>query len=538
MRESSPLTLTRADIGQWVGFLGGAALLIALLGLIWQQGFSPFILIAFGIGVVGVLLWALLAPSEFMAFVTGRQARYSTVALFSTLLLLGIVVLVYILLQRSALTADLTEGRRFTLSETTLEIVSRVQRPMRIVGFYSPRTLEQRTVDDQFFRLYETASNGLITREYIDPVAQPTIAERFNVVNDGDVFVTFLNINGESDAAAAQYVPRTTRQERDMTEAISRLLLGGNYVIYFDNSLDQLSPQDTSQQGISSIVSLIREYGLVALPLNLQDLVEAGQPIPQDASALVMARPSSDPTPEMIALIDEYMARGGALFLTADVQSNFMRPGSAFNEYIWQNYGLRMLDAVVVDEVASAETQLDIYPAITADSEITASITVENPTNFSIARAIEVNTSPPVSNGWAIQSSEASYGETDLITLLQNDTWAYNEGVDIPGPLTTVAWARNESNGASVLLVGDSSFLTNGLIGNPAGNAALFSSGLLWMSGAGEAVTFTPEPTITGQPIIFTDARTLDFIAAVTGLVMPGIMLVLGGLVWYHRSRR
>lgn len=539
MHDRSSVIITRADIGQFFGFLGAASLVIALLGLVWQQGFTFVIFLALVLGLGGIALWGIIAPEEFIGFVKGRQARYSTSAVFSSLLLLGIVVLVYVLLARSAIVADLTEGKRFTLSDNTLQVLENVRRPIRITGFYSPRLLQQRQIDDQFFRLYETATEGQISREYIDPVAQPGIAARFRA-NDGDVFVSFLGLTGEIDINATLIVTRSGRQERDMTEAISRLLLGGNFVIYFETGLSSLNVEDATQRGLSNINQIIREYGLITLPLNLPELAAAGGLIPEDASAVVMARPVSDPSEEAIAVLDEYLGRGGALFIAGDAQTEFLRTGSLFNEYLWQSYGVRLLDAIVVDSVASDATALDLYPAITAESAITTNITPENPTLFRIARAIEVDTSPPVTNGWAIQSSPApnSFGENNLIGILRDNTWGYDEGADIPGPLSTVAWARDTNTGASILLVGDSDFMTNGQVSVPPGNASLFIDGLLWMTGANEAVSFTPEPTVTGQPLIFINTRSLDYIAALTLLVMPGTMLVLGGIVWFRRSRR
>ncbi len=538
---STPITITRSDIGQTFGFIGALSVLLGILGLLWQRGFTLAIVVLFFVGIIGLVLWWVISPREFVNFITGRQARYSTTAFFSTLLLLGIVVMGYIILERSALSADMTEGKRFTLSDTTLEVLNNIQREVRITGFYSPRALQQREVDDQFFRLYEQASNGFVTRNYVDPVAQPGIADDFQA-NDGDVFISFLGINGDVDMSTVQYVTRSSRQERDITEAISRLLLSGNYVIYFDIGLGELNVTDTSQRGISDINDVIRAYGLITQGLNLEELAASGALIPEDASAVVLARPDVDPSPQALTVLDEYMRRGGDLFIAADTQTDFMRPNSLFNDYMWQNYGLRMLDAIVVDAIASDETQLDIFSYAISDLEITRSIDPgtdpNTATKFRVARAIDVNTEPPVSNGSAIRSSENSYGETDVTTLAQSNTYTYDDGVDIPGPLTTVAWARNEANGANIVLVGDSDFLTNGQVGTPPGNASLFADSLLWMTGAGAAVTFSFETTVTGQPLIFVDSRTLDFIVVITILVMPGITLALGAIVWLRRMRR
>ncbi len=76
------LTITRGQIGQWASIIGGVALLMGLVGLIWQGGLTEIIIAALGIGAIGIVLWAAMTPQEFRAFISGRQARYSTSAVF------------------------------------------------------------------------------------------------------------------------------------------------------------------------------------------------------------------------------------------------------------------------------------------------------------------------------------------------------------------------------------------------------------------------------------------------------------------------
>ena len=91
----------------------GSALLLGFLGWIWQAGLTTPVIILLATGAGALAVWIIVAPRDFADFVSGRQVRYSSIAVFSTLLLVGIVVLVYILLARSALTLDMTEGRHF-----------------------------------------------------------------------------------------------------------------------------------------------------------------------------------------------------------------------------------------------------------------------------------------------------------------------------------------------------------------------------------------------------------------------------------------
>ena len=235
MRNES-IVVTRTQVGQWASYIGGLSLLAVIICFIWQGGLSPFVVGALVIGAAGILLWAVMTPDEFRSFISGRQVRYSTTAVFATLLLTGIVAMTYVVLGRAVLTLDMTEGQRFTLSNESLAVLNRVSRPIRITGFYSSRALDLRQVDDQFFRLYSVATNDIISREYIDPNEQPAIAQRFNAANEGDVYISYLAEDGSIDFNSLARVPRSGGQERDMSEAIARLLISGTLKVYFEIS--------------------------------------------------------------------------------------------------------------------------------------------------------------------------------------------------------------------------------------------------------------------------------------------------------------
>lgn len=548
--KNENITVTRTQIGQWAGFIGGAALLIGLIGLIWQGGFTAVIFGLLGVGAGGIALWMVLNPAEFMALLSGRQARYGTTAFFSTLLLIGIVVLTYIILQRAVITLDMTEGSRFTLSRETQEVLNRVRRPVMITGFYTPYDIREREVDDQFFRAYEVASNGLIQRQYIDPLESPaqatTFVQRFQSIEPPyNVFVSFLNPDGTLDLSTTTRVSRSTMQERDMTQAISRLLVTGAFTVYFEISHGEYDPLDNSQQGLSLLNNGIRDNSIATMPLNLQQITAEGGTIPDDAAAVIMARPTTALSIAEIAVIDAYLKQGGALFILTDAvggDNPFLTQDSPFNQYLWDNFGLRALDAVVVDPAASGQTPLDIVSyQVFADTEIGVNLNIEGrpetATLFRVARALEVNDSPPVPNGRIILTSPQSYGETDLKSLRETGFYRYDHGVDLPGPLTTAAWAWDQNTDARVMMVGDGDFVTNGQIISPLGNRTLFMDGLVWMTGFGEQVRFAPAGFSTGLPV-FASGQTLDEMSFITVILQPGLVLGIGIFIWIRRTRR
>lgn len=545
--QRKAIIIRRGHIAALASFIGAASLLIAIIGLIWQGGMTVYIGAAFVVGLIGIVLWAVMTPREFRAFITGRGVRFSTVTVFSTLLLTGIVALTYILVARGTLTLDLTQTRQFTLSSETRGILNRVYRPIRLTGFYTSAALTTREIDDQFFRLYETLSDGMVTRAYIDPDEQPALASRYGVTQDAQVFMSYLNADGSVDFTTLARVPRTNQQERDVTQAILRLLLSGSIHVYFETSNGERDALDTTQEGVSGINAGMQESGIVTLPLRLNEIAAANGNIPADAGAVLFVRPLVDLTAAEIAVLDRYLQRGGALFIMTDVlysDNPFLAQNGAFNAYLWENYGIRALDAVVVESPdASGQTPLDIIAAsvYTATSIGARLDPAENPLLFSVARALQVNldSAPPnIANGQITLSSTISYGETDLRSLGDTNTYNFDPTVDLRPPLTTVVWAWDQQTNAKILMVGDSNFASNGSVLAASGNGVLFTDGIAWLTGMEEQIRFGIQGYSVGVPLIFVDAGTLNLISFGTILLLPGIVLVIGLALWARRARR
>lgn len=541
------IQITRGRVAQWGSLIGGAALLAGIVGFIWQGALSDVVIISLAVGIAGIALWAVLAPQDFTGFITGRRVRYGTVTLFSTLLLIGIVAVAYVLLQRNTITLDMTQNNRFTLSSETLDILRRVNRDIQITGFYSAVNIPVREVDDEFFRLYEAASDGRVGRLYIDPEQNPAQANRFGVVEDAQVFISYLNDDGTVDFNTLARVPRSGTQERDITQAISRLLLSGSFKVYFEQSHGERDALDTTSEGLSGIHAGVQESGLITAALDLQGIAAAGADIPADAATVIFSRPLNDLSAEEIAVIERYLGRGGALFLMPDAiytENAFMRQDGTFNQYLWDNYGIRALDMVVIDTASSGSSPLDVISAaVYTDSDIGARLNPDggDVTLFRVARALEVNleTAPPdIANGQVVMTSPYSYGETNLQTLGATNSYTFDDGQDLPGPLTTVVWAYNQQTRAKIVLVGDSDFATNGFVESPRGNGILFTDSMVWLTGLGDQVEFSPQAFSASLPLVFVSQQQLDLITFITIILLPGVTLVTGIAVWSRRVRR
>jgi hypothetical protein len=486
-----------------------------------------------------------MSPAEFRAFLQGRGVRQSIGSIFAALLLLGIVILAYGLAQRAVISLDMTIDNQFTLSDTTRQILRRIDpnRPLQITAFYSPRGVAFREIDDQFWRQYEEESGGLIRRRYVDPDVEPGLRSQFQVLDEAEVFLSFINPDGTLDMPTTQLVPRENGQERDMSQTISRMLIAGQVKVYFATGHGEFDPQDGSQQGLSRINLGIQQSGLVTLPLSLPELAAAGGRIPDDAAAVIFARPQTDLSGAEVAVLDDYLQRGGSLFIMADVvfvDNPFLREGGVFSDYLWTTFGIRPLDAVVVDPPMGVRTAVDIQSAaiFTGNPIATRLDSDTAQLQFDIVRPIQINTTPPANtaNGQIVLSSDQSFAERNLVAFGESNTINFDDGQDIRGPFATVAWANNQVTGAKILLTGDADFATNGLV-VVGGNSILFTDGLMWLSGFADQLNFGVQFFGSTAPFMFASGQQLDFIGFLTVFLMPGIVLLIGLVVWYRRVR-
>lgn len=542
----SQIRLSRADMGQFLSILFALFAFLSILAYFYEGTLRPYNIAMIGVAGLFLVLWVVISPSGFIGFITGRQIRYATSAVISSLLVVSILAMLYIYVERQVIAYDLTETGSYTLGASTKQIIDRIPIGMRIIGFYSAENIAIRELDDQYWRQYEIMSGGRIQRMYIDPIEQPAMAETYNAV-DGDVFVALVDEAGQIIPSSVSYVPLEDKHERDMSLAINRLLQQGNFAAFFDTSHGQRSLYDGSGAGISVAGELLGLNGWRVVEFDLKELVANAQPIPDQADVIILARPREAFSLEVIELIDDYLARGGSLLILSDpvlADDGFLLENSEFNNYLWVNWGIRALDAVVVEFLPglSIPTPLDAVSIQIFDSPITAGVNLEDDPNsfaqFRLARAIDVSDTPPVNNGRAVQSSNYSYGEINLPALGLNDEYDYDVDVDMVGPLTLVGFAMNAETDGRVVLVGDSDFVSNGYISAPEGNAYLFVGALSWLTKFEESITFGYSPSALGQPMIFISPAQLDQVTFFVIFLVPSMMLIAGIGTWLYRSRR
>lgn len=285
--------------------VGIIAILVGLVALLIDGGISNSLVARIGlpVGVIGLIAFVMLDPQAIATALTGRQARYASNSLVMSLAFIAILVTVYVLLldlEKTSdwMTIDVTEDQQFSLSEQTVDLLSSLEEPVHIIGFYSNPGAQQDA--ELLLQEYQQKSNGLLTYEFIDPNLRPGVAQQYSVTRD-------VLILSQSDRTAEA----TFADEQSLTGALARVLAGSITKVYVLTGHGERSIDGFDDFSLQTAADALNRGNFEVASLNL---LESGE-IPEDAGLLIIAGPTSQFREEEIDLITTFTGAGGALMV-------------------------------------------------------------------------------------------------------------------------------------------------------------------------------------------------------------------------------
>ncbi len=554
--------------------IGGAfALLAALIIYLVEDQLTGLAFVLLAAGVIGVGAWVLLAPDELRAWLSGRQVYYGTGTVILIVLVAGITVIGYSMIRDQSRVIDLTEYQTFTISDTSNQALQRLQTSLagtelqaRIVGFYPREELREQKSAEFLLRQFVEESDGWLELEFVDPELEPARAAEYSYGNTPPGFrdvqwgplylsifdsqdnrITFENIGGSD--------------ERSVATALLRLAAAGQFKMYFLTGHLEYDVNMESDLGISGIYQALPPAGINVDELALPTVDE----IPPDASAIIIAGAQVPFSEEDVAKIARYIERGGRMLILTDppyvdvlpplANNTFMLEDSPFAQYLWNEFGVRPRDLIISDR-GSAWTgnEFNITPRlINTSTQIMANFE-RLEILMALVRSIEVVQSPEPGTNQAnynreimLLSSDVSFGETRLQDVDRGNLGAFTEGEDIEGPLVMAVAVRkadelNQEFQPRVVIVGDTDWLTNLFLAPEDGSAPISGNALLWNNIVEWLTQYSEFATIpaASRPDLLTmqvSATEQRRIQVVTLILLPGLVLGVGVLVWSYRRQ-
>jgi ABC-type uncharacterized transport system involved in gliding motility auxiliary subunit len=471
-----------------------------------------------------------------------RSTKYAGNYLISVILVIAVVAGLNYIGQKHPKRFDMTAIGRYTLAPQTVQLLKNLNKTVEVKAFFpggeSPSLKE-------LLAEYRTETSH-IRYEFVDPDKHPELAKQNNVTVYGVVQDPFSNRQVRYGTVIVTYGDKTEKiekssaevQEEDLTNAIIKVKRAEIKKIYFvqGHGEKELESAEQNHPGYSEAKKKLEDQGYKVEALNL---AIAGK-VPDDAKVLVIAGPTTEPFPQEIQFIKDYLdVKGGAVLTLIDP------PPAASLETLFKEWGIKpdtdlVLDISAIGRLLSAGPSI---PVITKYENHKITQRLRNTfTFFPLVRSIRPDSAPP--SGVIVEplfkSSENSWGETNFASKQAS----FDPKVDIKGPLPLAVAATKEIQPSSdkqparksrMVAVGNSAFAMDGYFAQQ-GNGNLFLNMVSWLAQDEDLISIRPRNP-EDRRIVMTQNQlsTLRLYAVV---LLPGIALVVGVIVVVRRRRR
>ena len=525
----------------WLDRLKGPLLVLGLVAALAAVGYylvygsfdvPARLLVAAAILFLGSYI--AIDPEGVARSLTSRSARYGANSVLMSLLFIGIIALVNVLGVRYNQRWDVTASQEHTLSEQTIQILSTLPGEVRVTAFFTPDS-PQRTTAEDLLEQYAARSQGKLTYEMVDILANPARAEQFGIRQDATT--VFQMADRRQDA--------TFVSEQEYTSALLKVVESSPKKLYFLVGHGERSVDSFEAQGLSEIKNALQQNNFQIESLNLQ----ASKTVPEDAAVLVVAAPTNPLAQEEKDAIVEYVRGGGKLLLLGEPFNE-----TGLNDLLapWQ---VKLGQGVVVDP-GSTLSQDGTAPVVSRypTHEITERLTNVQMLFF-IATHVELPQELPrgVSATSLARTTDRSWSNTSKTEI------RFNEATDKRGPLDLAvaieglpepeeSGASGSSDGQSaeerprprIVVVGDADFVANQFLGlGPQGlfvpgNQQFLLNALNWLVEEKDRIV-VPDRPFEDRSMLLTAAQ-MNLIILTSAVGLPLLVGLVGVAVW--RARR
>jgi ABC-type uncharacterized transport system involved in gliding motility auxiliary subunit len=522
-----------------VGLLGwlGMALVLAAVVLrftrpelqVWYQRLALA-----GLAVTAVFVlsqWRDVARSF-----QGRNVKYGSMAATSAVLVLAILVGINWVSARENKRWDLTAAGQFSLSDQTKKLLGELKQPVTIRVFYAGSSQEYRD------RLSEYAyASKQVQTEYVDAERDPVAAQKYGVTT---VPTFILEYGGRSEKA-------TSADEQSLTNALKKVIEGQAKKIYFVQGHGEHDPTTSDQVGYSGIADALKTDNFDVAKLTL---VQEGK-VPDDASVIVFAGPTTDILPQEAEAVRTYLARGGKVAILVDPPEKGTGAPLTNLLAIAHDWGIDVGNNLIVD--ASGLGQL-----IGTGASVPVAMPVAHPIteNFWVMTAFPIaRSAAPIDGGVnghiaqkVLETSPQSWAESDIKGLYATGRPERNlDKGDQAGPITLASavsapatQAPAPAAGAAkpdadapkpesrLVVVGDSDFISNQAMGIT-GNREIFLNMANWLAQQEDLIAIRPK-SAQDRPITMT-ADQGQMVFWFTMVIVPLLLFGNGVRVWWKK---
>lgn len=456
-----------------------------------------------------------------------RWIRGTNALVFSAALI-GIFILLTIMVNAvPGIQFDLTAEKKYTLSEHTLDVLSKVDEDIQVYAFTGGSAMTDQQVVD-LLEEYARRSNRISFTE-VDPAKNPSLAQELGVTAYGTV--VFQMGDETTQVQGYQIFAQGNSQqsyffmgEERFTRTINDFISDEEYPVYFLTGHNEI----TAGQ-LSNLYSAMRSSRFVPNELNLG--LEGR--VPEDAKILLIIGMQQDLTNEEADMIRDYINNDGKLFVAFNYHrdlDNWENISSILSEY-----GISPVTGIVVDP----ERRFMNNPSLTVPRYGFHTIVNKlEETNFFtvLPTPIPLQGDEEAPEGLImrelLRTTDSAYAKVDS----GQETLSWNkESGDLDGPFNMAYSIETRERKPKAIVVGSATFLINDMI-TQQGNRDFVMNSLAYLNEQENSIVIRPrEETFAPQAFLLPDDINRIFYSTIAGI--PGLFLILASIVWWRRRK-
>ena len=549
---------------RWTG-LGALLLMAAAFNLLfWTENmFAMSVLIPLAGGLVLGVAWlaGVLLSVARPGALEGRTVGGLN-AVVSSLVFLGICVVLYMFLQSWKASYDLTREGRRELSPMTMQVLRNINTPVEVTCFFL-------RVDDELVVIAREKTRRFLEQcqrytdqikvEELDPTIDRALLSGMGITHASPQGTVVVKSGGRQRIILLSGgSPRL--EEREFTNALINVLRDAQPKVYFLTGHKERDIQDDKgEDGAAVFAKMLggESYQVGLLAIKLSD-----PQVPADCDVLVIDSLKSDLHPLEMEAIDKYVSAGGRLLVLVDPWRS-VTPGYGGGEQLrpWleKRFGIKVGSDIVITDKSDNIWQLELtndakafdkteagfmqfHGCFSADHPITRSF--DQTMLLKAVRSVGLAEKLPegVAGAELLRSTPDFWAETDTEKLMTTGKARLNEG-ERKGPIPVavavtqkvpVIGSPKGRTDARVVVVGNSGFSSNMQV-VVAGNLNFVLNVFAWMNESEDLIAIRP----TGReaaPLVLTDAQRRA--AAWVGvMLMVQIVAAVGAVVFLLRRK-
>ncbi len=423
----------------------------------------------------------------------------------SILLVAGIVILLNVLSKQLFFRWDLTQGKQYTLSKATKDILKNLEDPVTIKAYFSkdlpPNVAKTRRDFQDMLIEYANISKGDVDYEFVNPNEDPTVEQE--AIQNG-ISPVMINVREKDQVKQQKAFLGAIIKLGDQQEVIPFVQPGGAMEYALTTGIKKLAVIDKPSialiqgHGEPGLQELSQAHQSLSVLYNVEPVDITTGDIETRFQTAALVAPKDTLQAADLAKLDAFLSRGGHLFIAFDRVNGDLSTASGSGVEIglapWlAEKGILVDDSFVTDASCGNVTVQQRSGFLTFNTQVSFPFLplvnnfADHPITEGLEQVIFEFASPIRFTGDStakftpIVSSSEKAGSVKVPTYFDvNKQWT---DADFPqSNLTLGAIVENTQNQSKLIVVSDGNFPVSGQRGQNPDNVSLMVNSIDWLS--------------------------------------------------------